>query len=231
MAAELVETTRLYARSIAQIQPEWLERVGAHLLKKSLRRAALGKAQRRRCRPPSARRCTAWWSTASAASTTARSIPPRRARSSSAMRWSAATSTRARRSSRTTTSWSREIENLEHKSRRLDVLVDDELIAAFYDKLIPADICNGAGFEKWYKEASANESEAAVPEPRRADAARSGRRHHRAVPEADDGGRHRDGADLSLRAGRVRDGVTLTVPLFALNQVSRGAPNGWCRAC
>jgi ATP-dependent helicase HrpA len=31
----------------------------------------------------------------------------------------------------------REIENLEHKSRRLDVLVDDELIAAFYDQLLP----------------------------------------------------------------------------------------------
>ena len=35
VAAELVDTTRLYARTIAQIQPEWLERVGAHLLKKS----------------------------------------------------------------------------------------------------------------------------------------------------------------------------------------------------
>ena len=35
MAAELVETTRLYARCVAQIQPEWIERVGAHLLKKS----------------------------------------------------------------------------------------------------------------------------------------------------------------------------------------------------
>lgn len=35
MASELVDTTRLYARCIAQIQPEWLERVGHHLLKKS----------------------------------------------------------------------------------------------------------------------------------------------------------------------------------------------------
>jgi ATP-dependent helicase HrpA len=48
----------------------------------------------------------------------------------------------------------REIENLEHKSRRLDVLVDDQLIAAFYDQQIPSDIVNGAGFEKWYKDAS-----------------------------------------------------------------------------
>src|SRR5690606_25867209 len=49
----------------------------------------------------------------------------------------------------------REIENLEHKSRRLDVLVDDELIAAFYDQHVPQDIHNGRAFEKWYKDASA----------------------------------------------------------------------------
>jgi len=47
----------------------------------------------------------------------------------------------------------REIEELEHKSRRPDVLVDDELIFAFYDALIPADVVNGAGFEKWREEA------------------------------------------------------------------------------
>src|SRR5206468_5187416 len=35
MAAELVETTRLYARCLAQIQPEWVEKIGGHLLKKS----------------------------------------------------------------------------------------------------------------------------------------------------------------------------------------------------
>jgi ATP-dependent helicase HrpA len=35
MAAELVETTRLYARTLAQIQPEWVEKIGGHLLKKS----------------------------------------------------------------------------------------------------------------------------------------------------------------------------------------------------
>ena len=48
----------------------------------------------------------------------------------------------------------REIENLEHKSRRLDVLVDEELIAAFYDKAIPADIYNAVDFEQWLRKAS-----------------------------------------------------------------------------
>ena len=35
MAAELVETSRLFARTIANIEPQWIERVGAHLLRKS----------------------------------------------------------------------------------------------------------------------------------------------------------------------------------------------------
>lgn len=48
----------------------------------------------------------------------------------------------------------REIENLEHKSRRQDVLVDDELIYAFYDSQIPADIYNTVSFERWYAEAA-----------------------------------------------------------------------------
>ena len=51
-----------------------------------------------------------------------------------------------------------DIEALEHKARRPDVLVDDELIFAFYDSRIPRqfsghDIHNGATFEAWRKEA------------------------------------------------------------------------------
>ncbi|MCH1991074.1 DUF3418 domain-containing protein, partial [Achromobacter xylosoxidans] len=46
------------------------------------------------------------------------------------------------------------VEELEHKSRRQDVLVDEELIYAFYDQQVPADICTGADFETWYREAS-----------------------------------------------------------------------------
>ncbi|OXH81515.1 hypothetical protein CA830_40430, partial [Burkholderia multivorans] len=45
-----------------------------------------------------------------------------------------------------------DIEQLEHKSRRQDVLVDDELIYAFYDHAIPAGIHTGAAFERWYRD-------------------------------------------------------------------------------
>jgi EAL domain-containing protein (putative c-di-GMP-specific phosphodiesterase class I) len=46
-----------------------------------------------------------------------------------------------------------EIERLEHKSRRPDILVDDELIYAFYDARVPEGIHNGADFDKWRKDA------------------------------------------------------------------------------
>ena len=85
----------------------------------------------------------------------------------------------------------REIRQLEHKTRRLDVLVDDELIYAFYDQLLPADVCTGAQFEKWRAAAGESNAEAAVPVARRADAARGRRRDHRSVPEVDDDARRR----------------------------------------
>ena len=59
----------------------------------------------------------------------------------------------AGRSTRTTHQLMLDIETLEHKSRRPDVLVDDELIVAFYDRVIPEDITNGVDFDKWRKEA------------------------------------------------------------------------------
>ena len=50
-----------------------------------------------------------------------------------------------------------EVEELEHKSRRQDVLVDEERIYAFYDARIPQGIHNGADFDKWRREAEAKD--------------------------------------------------------------------------
>src|SRR5213079_72731 len=48
-----------------------------------------------------------------------------------------------------------EIERLEHKARRPDILVDAELIHAFYDDRIPPGIASGAELEKWRRQAEA----------------------------------------------------------------------------
>jgi ATP-dependent helicase HrpA len=44
------------------------------------------------------------------------------------------------------------VQELEHKARRQDVLVDDELIHAFYDQQLPAEVWGTASLEKWYRD-------------------------------------------------------------------------------
>jgi ATP-dependent helicase HrpA len=115
----------------------------------------------------------------------------------------------------------KEIENLEHKSRRQDVLVDDQLIEAFYDKLVPSDVVNGAGFEAWYKAASHDD-------PKLLYLIREDLMRHEAAgvttelfPKKMMAAGLETAADLSLRAGqraRWRDAGGAAV---ALNQLSR----------
>ena len=52
-----------------------------------------------------------------------------------------------------------EIEMLEHKTRRQDILINDDVLYQFYDERIDEKIVNGAGFEGWRKEKEKNNSE------------------------------------------------------------------------
>ena len=114
----------------------------------------------------------------------------------------------------------RQVEDLEHKARRQDVLVDDELIYAFYDQQLPADVYNGATFEGWYRTESRRN-------PELLQLSREELMRHQAA------GITTDAFPRTLRLGGVdcaisylhepgdpRDGLTVTVPLFVLNQVS-----------
>jgi ATP-dependent helicase HrpA len=136
VAAELVETTRLFGRGIAAIEPQWLEQVGGHLLKKQLLDPHWEKkaAEVTRWSGP---RCTASSSTAGGAPITAVWTWPARARSSFARRWWPASGKRQAAVSGGQPEADRQVEELEHKARRQDVLVDDELIYAFYDQQLP----------------------------------------------------------------------------------------------
>ena len=223
MAAELVETSRLFARTVANIEPGWIERVGAHLLKKShgephwekkagqvmaFERATLYGlvvyAQRRVPYgpiEPGAR---------------ARDLHPRgagrgRLRDARAvLRAQPAAGARDR--------------ELEHKSRRLDVLVDDELIFAFYDAA-------GAGRRPHGARSSRSGGAAAEREqPKRLFLSRDDLMRHEAAgvttdlfPQAGrDARRHAARSTYHFEPGAPRDGVTLTVPLYALNQIDAG---------
>ncbi len=219
MAAELVDTTRLYARCVAQIQPEWLERVGGHLLKKS---HGDPRWEKRTAQVSAFERATLYGLVVySQRRIQYDRINPEHAREifiRDAL-VGGEFDTRAPFFAHNQ-KLVREIENLEHKSRRLDVLVDDELIAAFYDKLVPQDISSGASFEKWHKDAVAKN-------PRLLHLNRDDLMRHEAAgvttdlfPKMMRVAGIEMGLSYHFEPGAPRDGVTLTVPLFALNQVS-----------
>ncbi|HJW11865.1 MAG TPA: DUF3418 domain-containing protein, partial [Albitalea sp.] len=113
-----------------------------------------------------------------------------------------------------------QVEELEHKSRRQDVLVGDELIHAFYDQQLPADVCSGAGFERWYREESKRQ-------PKLLFLTREELMRHEAAgittasfPKTLRLGGVDCGAAYLHEPGDAKDGVTVTVPIYALNQVN-----------
>jgi ATP-dependent helicase HrpA len=220
MAAELVETTRLYARCVAQIQPEWVERVGSHLLKKTWGEP---RWEKRSAQVSASERATLYGLVVYSQRrinygqfnpAEAREIFIRDALVGGDFDTRAPFFAHNHK-------LVKEIENLEHKSRRLDVLVDDHLIAAFYDKLIPSDIVNGAGFEKWHKDVTHSE-------PKLLFLNREELMRHEAAgvttelfPKLLMVTGIEMGLTYHFEPGSLRDGVTLSVPLFALNQLPR----------
>ena len=219
MAGELVETTRLYARTIANIEPAWIEAVGAHLVKTSYsdphweKRPAVVSAFERGSLhglPLYTQRRVNYGA-----------LNPTEARilfiQGALVEGEFATNAPFFDHNQKLVT---EIEELEHKSRRPDVLVDGSLIAAFYDAAIPASVHSGASFETWRKEAERNN-------PKQLFLKRDDLMRHEAAgvttdlfPKTVNWG----GVDYALsyhfEPGSPRDGVTLTLPLAALNQIS-----------
>ena len=112
------------------------------------------------------------------------------------------------------------MEDLEHKARRQDVLVDDELIYAFYDQQLPADVCSGYSLERWYREEVKNK-------PTLLQLTREELMRHEAAgittasfPKTIRLGGVDCAATYLHEPGDARDGLTVTVPLFVLNQVN-----------
>ncbi|MBN3853182.1 ATP-dependent RNA helicase HrpA [Paraburkholderia sp. Ac-20340] len=224
VAAELVETSRLYARCIAKIEPEWLEKVGAHLLKTSLsephweKRAAQVSAFERGVLyglPVYQRRRVAFGKQDPAR---ARELFIRGALVEGEFDTKLPFFAHNRK-------LLADIEQLEHKSRRQDVLVDDELIFGFYDQAIPDGIYAGATFERWYRD-EVKKSGQSEDKLRLLYLSRDDLMRHEAAGVTTELFPKRmtmSGAAMALtyhfEPGSPRDGVTLAVPLYALNQV------------
>lgn len=219
VVAELVETTRLFGRGIAAIEPQWLEQVGAHLLKKQLLDPHW---EKKSAEVVALERATLYGLVVYSGRRTpysrvdlhgAREIFIREALVGD--QWETKLPFLAANHKMIA-----KVEELEHKSRRQDVLVDDELIYAFYDQQLPADVCSGRLLENWYRTES-------VKQPRLLMLTREELMRHEAAgitTQAFPKHIRLGGTDCQAtylhEPGDARDGVTVTVPLFVLNQVS-----------
>ncbi|MDA8107090.1 MAG: ATP-dependent RNA helicase HrpA [Betaproteobacteria bacterium] len=218
VAGELVETTRLYARHVATVEPQWVEELGAHLLKRHREHPHWEKS---RAQVVALERGTLYGLPVYANRRVhygpldpqgAREIFLRAALVEGEFETGAPFFAHNR-------ALLRDIEKLEHKARRPDILVDDELIYAFYDARVPQSVHNGADFEKWRKEA-----ERAAP--RLLFLEREDLMRHEAAgittanfPPGLRVGPNELRLDYRFEPGSAHDGVTLTVPVALLNQV------------
>ena len=219
VVAELVETARLFGRGIAAIEPQWLEQVGAHLLKKQLLDPHW---EKKSAEVVALERATLYGLVVYSGRRTpysrvdlhgAREIFIREALVGD--QWETKLPFLAANHKMIA-----KVEELEHKSRRQDVLVDDELIYAFYDQQLPADVCSGRLLENWYRAESAKQ-------PRLLMLSREELMRHEAAgitTQAFPKHIRLGGTDCQAtylhQPGDARDGVTVNVPLFVLNQVS-----------
>ena len=250
VAAELVETSRLFARCVANIQPEWLEDVGRHLIRSHVfephwEKGPPPKSPQSGDLPPggdetlgAARRVSsgggqvvAWERVtlhglilhakrrvqyASRDPKLAREILIRSAlvHGEVADDW-----LKKWHFLQHNLKLMRDIEHLEHKARRPDVLVDEELIHAFYDAKLPVEIATLAAFDHWRREAEGTEAKLLFLEREQL------MRHEAAGITTDAFPPHFDWRNekwsLTYKhdPGAAVDGITLSLPLKALNQV------------
>ena len=223
VAAELAETSRLFARCVARVNPEWIEQIGEHLIRRSYSEPHW---EKKAMQVVAFERTTLYGLTLQAKRRVhyglldplaSREIFIREGLVAGEIdpawinRWPFY---------RHNQKLIEEIEQLEHKQRRQDVLVDDALIEAFYDARIPADIVNGAGFDAWRRDAEKTN-------PKLLYLDRDDLMRHEAggvttdnfPPDIDISGARFD-LSYHFAPGAADDGVTLTLPLAYLNRLS-----------
>ncbi len=219
VAAELVETTRLFGRGMAAIEPTWIPPIAGHLLKtqllephwekKAAEVIALERATLYGIVVYNNRRVNFGRVDLPAA----REIFIREALVQG--EWDTKLPFVAHNAKLIG-----QVEELEHKSRRQDVLVDDELIFAFYDQQLPKDVCSGASLERWFREEVKRQ-------PKLLQLTRDELMRHEAAgittaafPKTLRLGGIDCAASYLHEPGAATDGVTVTLPIYALNQVS-----------
>ncbi len=219
VAAELVETTRLFGRGLAAIDPQWIAPLAGHLLKRQLLEPHW---QKKAGEVVALERATLYGlvvynnrrvNFAQVDPAGARELFIRGALLEGEIDTRLPFLAHNQR-------LVRQVQAVEHKARRQDVLVDEALIHAFYDQHLPAHVCSTATLEKWFRDEVRRK-------PALLQLSREELMRHEAAgittvafpPMLRLGGID-CAASYLHEPGDVRDGLTVTVPIYALNQVS-----------
>lgn len=225
MAAELTETTRNYARTVAKIEPAWVEALAQHLLKRSYFDPHW---EKKRAQVAAFEQTTLYGLI----------ITPRRkvnfgpidpSQSREIFIRSALVNGEYQSQApffRHNLELIADVAELEHKSRRQDILVDEEVLYAFYDELLPEGIYSGAQFEQWRKQYEREH-------PRGLFLEKENLMRHAAqevtelrFPDELQLGALRLPLSYHFEPGHPQDGVTLNVPVALLNQLDE-TPLAW----
>jgi len=148
MAAEIAETSKLYARQIAAIQPDWIEALAEHLLQYSYRDAHW---QRKKGTVGAWAQTTLYGLIINPKKgVNYARVNPQESRQIFIREALVAGNLITRGEfHRFNQELLDEVTTLEEKSRRRDIVVDPEELVRFYDALIPEDVCTASAFEKW----------------------------------------------------------------------------------
>ncbi|GHY16686.1 TPA: ATP-dependent RNA helicase HrpA [Vibrio cholerae] len=223
MSAELVETSKLWARVVAKIEPDWIEPLAKHLIKRSYSEPH--------------------WSKKNAAVMAYEKvmlygipIVPKRL-----VNYGTIDPVLSReifiRSALVEGDWETkhaffkqnrallaEVEELEHKSRRRDILVDDEELFQFYDQRVGTEVVSGRHFDAWWKTASRKTPDLLSFEKEMLFKSDASHITDLDYPNFWHQGNLKLKLSYQFEPGENSDGVTVHIPLPILNQVE---PHGF----
>ncbi|MGW2365126.1 ATP-dependent RNA helicase HrpA [Streptomyces sp. NPDC001667] len=219
MSAELVETSRLWARVNAKVEPEWIEPLAEHLVKRNYSEPHW---EQKQAAVMAYERVTLY------------GVPIVAQRKVNYGRIDPETSRELFiRNALVEGDWRThhqffhdnrkllgEVEELEHRARRRDILVDDETLFDFYDQRLPEHVVSGAHFDSWWKHKRRDEPELLNFEHSMLINENAETVTKDDYPDSWRQGRLKFRVTYQFEPGADADGVTVHIPLQVLNQVS-----------
>lgn len=218
MAAEIVETEQVYGRTLADIQPQWIEQQAKHLLKYRYFEPHWSKK----------RACAMAFQEVSLMGLVLNpkqrvnfaSIDARQSREifiyNALVAGDYATQAPFMKHNKQLIA---DLEDRENRARRRDILIEDTDVYAWFEQRIPDSVVNGHTFEQWRKKAEQQNPQLLYLTEQALTKTHNAEITTHSFPDALDVAGGKLAIDYQFEPGRTRDGLTVEVPLTLLNQV------------